>query len=93
MSYAVLQGADLGDVDLSGANLKWASVLHPRAEPPYELRALAQELGMSLVRPGSDNLELERMTKSLEGATMPNGQKYEDWLKSRGEDGKNSAPS
>ena len=23
--------------------------------------------------------------KSLEGATMPNGQKYEDWLKSRGE--------
>jgi hypothetical protein len=32
--------------------------------------------------------------KSLEGATMPNGQKYEDWLKSkgRGEDGENSSP-
>ena len=32
---------------------------------------------------------------SLEGATMPNGQKYEYWLKgkeSRGEDGKNSGP-
>jgi hypothetical protein len=29
--------------------------------------------------------------KSLEGATMPNGQKYEDWLKSkdRAENGKN----
>jgi hypothetical protein len=26
--------------------------------------------------------------ESLEGATMPNGQKYEEWLKSRGEDGK-----
>ena len=26
---------------------------------------------------------------SLEGATMPNGQKYEDWLKSRGQDGEN----
>ena len=29
--------------------------------------------------------------KSLKGATMPNGQKYEDWLKSkdRAEDGEN----
>jgi len=24
---------------------------------------------------------------SLEGATMPDGQKYEDWVKSREEDG------
>jgi uncharacterized protein YjbI with pentapeptide repeats len=43
--------------------------------------------------------------KSLEGATMPNGQKYEDWLKTpkgqewlrykenRGEDGQNSGSS
>jgi uncharacterized protein YjbI with pentapeptide repeats len=34
--------------------------------------------------------------KSLEGATMPNGQKYEEWLKDkegRGEDGENSGPS
>jgi hypothetical protein len=33
--------------------------------------------------------------KSLEGATMPNGQKYKDWLKSKGsgEDGENSGPS
>jgi uncharacterized protein YjbI with pentapeptide repeats len=33
--------------------------------------------------------------KSLEGATMPNGEKYEDWLKSQGrrEDGENSGPS
>jgi hypothetical protein len=32
--------------------------------------------------------------KSLEGATMPNGQKYEDWLKSKGsgEDGENGDP-
>jgi hypothetical protein len=27
--------------------------------------------------------------KALEGATIPDGQKYEDWLKSRGEDGEN----
>jgi transposase len=32
---------------------------------------------------------------SLEGASMPNGQKYEGWLKSkgRGEDGANGSPS
>jgi hypothetical protein len=32
---------------------------------------------------------------SLEGTTMPNGQKYEDWLKSkdRGENGQYSSPS
>jgi pentapeptide repeat protein len=35
------------------------------------------------------NEELEQQAASLEGTTMPNGQKYEDWLKSkgRGEDG------
>jgi len=27
---------------------------------------------------------LEEQAAFLEGATMPNGQKYEDWLKSRG---------
>jgi uncharacterized protein YjbI with pentapeptide repeats len=27
--------------------------------------------------------QLAQQAKSLEGATMPNGQKYEDWLKDR----------
>jgi uncharacterized protein YjbI with pentapeptide repeats len=34
--------------------------------------------------------------KSLEGATMPNGQKYEDWIKDnegRGENREDSGPS
>jgi hypothetical protein len=34
--------------------------------------------------------------KSLRGSTIPNGQKYEDWLKGkegRAEDGKNGSPS
>jgi uncharacterized protein YjbI with pentapeptide repeats len=36
-----------------------------------------------------------RAAKSLESATMPNGQKYEDWLKSKGsrEDGENAGAS
>jgi uncharacterized protein YjbI with pentapeptide repeats len=29
------------------------------------------------------NEELEQQAKSLESATMPNGQKYEDWLKDK----------
>jgi len=41
------------------------------------------------------NEELEQQAETLEGTTMPNGQKYEDWLKSKGsrEDGENSGPS
>jgi uncharacterized protein YjbI with pentapeptide repeats len=34
--------------------------------------------------------ELDQQSVSLEGATMPNGQKYEDWLKSREEDNSSS---
>jgi len=39
--------------------------------------------------------ELEQQTESLRGATMPNGQKYEEWVKSKGdgEDGENGGPS
>jgi hypothetical protein len=37
-----------------------------------------------------DQVELP---ETLKGATLPNGQKYEDRLKSRGEDGKNSGSS
>ena len=32
-------------------------------------------------------LEQVKQADILKGATMPNGQKYEDWLKSRKEDG------
>ena len=44
---------------------------------------------------GFSNEELELQASSLQGATMPNGQKYEEWLKSKGseEDGENSDPS
>jgi hypothetical protein len=40
---------------------------------------------------GVTNEQLEEQAWSLEGATMPGGQKYEDWLKSKGhgEDGEN----
>jgi hypothetical protein len=32
---------------------------------------------------GVTNERLEQQAESLEGATLPNGQKYEDWLKDK----------
>lgn len=45
---------------------------------------------------GVTQKQLEQQAKTLEGATMPNGLKYEAWLKDRegrGEDGGNRDPS
>ena len=62
--------------DLSGANLSGANLRDA---------VLAEAEGIT-------NEELEQQAASLEGGTMPNGQQYEDWLKSKGrkEDGKSS---
>ena len=57
----------LGGADLSGADLNTADLK-------------GATLGNAK---GVTNQELEQKAKSLEGATMPNGQKYEDWLKSK----------
>jgi hypothetical protein len=92
---AVLIGADLSGANLKRADLSGASVVHPRAAPSEELRKLIdKEQGLSRTV-AVNNLWLEYMTESLEGATMPNGQKYEVWLKGRKrykEDGQNSGP-
>jgi uncharacterized protein YjbI with pentapeptide repeats len=80
---ANLSGADLWDADLSGANL-WNADLSGADLSDANLR-------------GARGLTDEQITaaESLEGATMPNGQKYEDWLKSksRGEEGEATSPS
>jgi len=80
---ADLRGANLAETDLHDANLSGANMS-----------------GAHLVGGGWSNTEndiefLEREAASLKGAIMPDGQKYEDWLKSkgRGEDGENSGPS
>ena len=67
LSGARLSKADLSRADLSGANLSEASL---------------NEANLSNVR-GVTGEELEQQAASLEGATMPDGQKYEDWLKDR----------
>jgi uncharacterized protein YjbI with pentapeptide repeats len=80
---ADLSDADLGNADLSGANLDGADLTS----------ANLKDANLS----GAEELTDEQLgeVQSLEGATMPNGQKYEDWLKSKGrrENGKSSSPS
>jgi hypothetical protein len=70
---ANLRNALLGEADLEGANLEDANLEQAKLRGA-NLRGVK----------GATNEQLEQQAASLEGATMPNGQKYEDWLKSRG---------
>jgi hypothetical protein len=65
---ADLSGADLSTAHLSGASLINADLSHADLSNAHKIT----------------NEKLEQQAKSLEGATMPDGQKYEDWLKSNG---------
>jgi uncharacterized protein YjbI with pentapeptide repeats len=98
LSRAVLNNADLPDADLSGAymsdvflryaNLREAVLVETNLSDTDLLRA---DLGYARMNgaEGITNEELEQQAASLKGATMPNGQKYEEWLRSkdRAEDG------
>jgi uncharacterized protein YjbI with pentapeptide repeats len=73
---AFLSDASLYRADLSNANLRGADLSNANLKGAN----LSEAEGIT-------NEELAQHAKHLEGATMPNGQKYEEWLKSRGEDG------
>jgi uncharacterized protein YjbI with pentapeptide repeats len=75
--YANLYGADLRGAILSGANLYGANLSGTNLS------------GANLSGAWEWTTEQVEQAKSLEDATMPNGQKYEEWLKSRGR-GENS---
>src|SRR5215204_4478279 len=89
LSEANLIGADLSEANLIGADLSRADLIG------------ADLIGANLENAnlgganGITNAELDQQADSLVGADMPNGQKYEDWLKSelRQEDGKNEDSS
>src|SRR5215216_4812576 len=109
LSGAHLANADLGDADLSGADLRNANLLGADLRDANLIGADLSRADLSEANlngadlenanlsgaDGITNAELEQQTVSLEGADMPNGQKYEDWLKSglREEDGKNDGSS
>jgi uncharacterized protein YjbI with pentapeptide repeats len=79
LSGAFLQRADLGSADLSGAELRAA-----------KLRGT--NLMIANLSAASVTWEQLEEAKSLERATMPNGQEYEEWLKSKGR-GEDDGPS
>jgi hypothetical protein len=88
LSHANLRGAYLLGADLSRADLS-------RADLGEADLGEADLSGANLrYAKGTTKKQLEQ-AKSLEGATMPNGQKHEDWLKSKGseKDRENSSPS
>jgi uncharacterized protein YjbI with pentapeptide repeats len=87
LSGANLSGADLSGANLSGANLGRADMVDASLKGADLQRAdLSKALLWSADLTEADgitNEELQQQAASLEGATMPNGQKYEDWLKDR----------
>jgi uncharacterized protein YjbI with pentapeptide repeats len=72
LSRSKLNGVDLRMADLSNANLSEADLSGAKL---YEAN-LSDAKGIT-------NEKLEQQVGALERATMPNGQKYEDWLKSQ----------
>jgi uncharacterized protein YjbI with pentapeptide repeats len=91
LSYCNLVGADLSDAhllftnlnkaDLSGADLRHADLSNAHL-------SLANLSGADLSDAWGVTKEQLSEAKSLKGATMPNGQKYEDWLKDKKAQGK-----
>jgi hypothetical protein len=109
LSGAHLPNADLGDADLSGADLSDANLFSADLSDANLISADLSRANLSDANlsdanlenanlsgaDGITNAELEQQAVSLVGADMPNGQNYEDWLKSklRKEDGKNEGSS
>ena len=96
MLNADVRAADLREADLSGADLTNATLLgaNLRGADLTNTDLTNTDLTNADLTDAQVTEEQLEAAKSLEGATMPNGQKYEDWLKSkdRGEDGQNSGP-
>ena len=81
--FTYLDGADFSSADLSGANLSEANLSN--ANLSFANLSVADLSGVNLSGvEGIKNEELEQRAETLEGATMPNGQQYEEWLKSKG---------
>ena len=79
LSRATLSRADLSGADLSGADLSEADLSEADLSRAFLIGAdLSAARGITIEK-------LAQQAYSLGVATMPNGQKYEEWLKSRGE--------
>jgi hypothetical protein len=91
-------GSDLHQANLSQANLTAVTVSDNSSPLGLVTRLTEANLrGADLGYVGGEvtNEGLGLRPESLKGATMPDGQKYEDWIKSkdRRQDGEDSSPS
>ena len=81
---ATLENAILRDADLSFANLKGAQLKGADLTGAHEYNISPAGNGIIAgFEHRITNEELYQQAYSLQGATMPNGQKYEDWLKEK----------
>jgi uncharacterized protein YjbI with pentapeptide repeats len=98
LSFIDLRGIDLSETSLAASNLAHAILTNVNLSDSVLRNANLSGANLSGANLSGANLsdaqgitneELDQQASSLEGATMPNGQKYEDWLKSknRAEDG------
>jgi uncharacterized membrane-anchored protein YhcB (DUF1043 family) len=93
LNDAKLNGAYLYDTDLRGADLSGADLSDAEGSFNSGARVIrtrlggadlsGADLGGAVLTDAEVTEEQLREAESLEGATMPNGQKYEDWLKER----------
>jgi uncharacterized protein YjbI with pentapeptide repeats len=88
-SIVSLAGADLSgvyllrDADLFNADLRDAKLSSADLSVAYLSEANLSYADLKDAR-GVTGEQLEEQAKTLERATMPNGQKYGQWLKSKG---------
>jgi uncharacterized protein YjbI with pentapeptide repeats len=82
LAFATLQSADLESAYLREANLSAIDLLEANVVAADLLEVDLRGANLRGIK-GITNEELEQQARSLQGATMPNGQRYEDWLKDR----------
>jgi len=84
LSDSLLQGADLSDSDLQGADLSYANLGGTDLSRADLKGANLKNANLRDAKMDEDDInDMVREAKTLEGTTMPNGQKYEDWIKDR----------
>jgi hypothetical protein len=91
---ADLRGADLNSIDLEGADLRGGDLRGANLSHTYLHQAHLEganlqgaDLRGAVLTDAKVIEEQLAEARSLEGVTMPDGQKYEDWLKSKGREG------
>jgi uncharacterized protein YjbI with pentapeptide repeats len=77
---ADLSDADLSDANLSEADLSYDNLSNANLQGANLTDAVLRGTNLSNAKVTGEQLA---EAKSLEGATMPDGQKYEDWLKDK----------